>query len=66
MIDGACRSASSTPGQNPIHHHILPSASLSGIPDGKNRCNGIYEPIHGKFLLISSQYYVDENRMEHS
>jgi hypothetical protein len=26
----------------------LPSASLSGVPDGKGRCNGIYEPIHGK------------------
>ncbi|KAI1146586.1 3-isopropylmalate dehydrogenase [Nemania diffusa] len=24
---------------------LSPSASLSGIPDGKNRCNGIYEPI---------------------
>lgn len=28
---------------------LLPSASLSGIPDGKSRCNGIYEPIHGRF-----------------
>ena len=27
---------------------LLPSASLSGIPDGKSRVNGIYEPIHGK------------------
>ncbi|KAH0841141.1 3-isopropylmalate dehydrogenase [Fonsecaea monophora] len=26
---------------------VLPSASLSGIPDGKTRCNGIYEPVHG-------------------
>ena len=26
---------------------LLPSASLSGIPDGKGHCNGIYEPIHG-------------------
>lgn len=26
---------------------LLPSASLSGIPDGKARVNGIYEPIHG-------------------
>ncbi|RSL61268.1 3-isopropylmalate dehydrogenase [Fusarium duplospermum] len=25
---------------------ILPSASLSGIPDGNGKCNGIYEPIH--------------------
>lgn len=27
---------------------LLPSASLSGIPDGKSGVNGIYEPIHGK------------------
>lgn len=27
---------------------LLPSASLNGIPDGKSKCNGIYEPIHGK------------------
>jgi len=27
---------------------LLPSASLSGIPDGKSKCNGIYEPIHGE------------------
>ena len=26
---------------------LLPSASLSGIPDGKSLVNGIYEPIHG-------------------
>lgn len=26
---------------------LLPSASLAGIPDGKSRVNGIYEPIHG-------------------
>ena len=26
---------------------LLPSASLNGIPDGKNKVNGIYEPIHG-------------------
>ena len=30
---------------------LLPSASLSGIPDGKSKCNGIYEPIHGKQSL---------------
>ena len=30
---------------------LLPSASLSGIPDGKGKCNGIYEPIHGKLPL---------------
>jgi 3-isopropylmalate dehydrogenase len=27
---------------------LLPSASLGGIPDGKSRCQGIYEPIHGE------------------
>jgi len=26
---------------------LLPSASLTGIPDGKSKVNGIYEPIHG-------------------
>jgi 3-isopropylmalate dehydrogenase len=26
---------------------LLPSASLTAIPDGKGKCNGIYEPIHG-------------------
>jgi 3-isopropylmalate dehydrogenase len=26
---------------------LLPSASLSGIPDGTTKVNGIYEPIHG-------------------
>ena len=26
---------------------LLPSASLGGIPDGKSKVNGIYEPIHG-------------------
>ena len=26
---------------------LLPSASLSGLPDGKGKCNGLYEPIHG-------------------
>lgn len=30
---------------------LLPSASLGGIPDGKGKCNGIYEPIHGEFEL---------------
>lgn len=30
---------------------LLPSASLSGIPDGKTRVNGIYEPIHGTYIL---------------
>lgn len=27
---------------------LLPSASLTGVPDGKTKVNGIYEPIHGK------------------
>jgi len=31
---------------------LLPSASLSGIPDGKSKCNGIYEPIHGTSPLL--------------
>ncbi|KAI7897634.1 3-isopropylmalate dehydrogenase [Cokeromyces recurvatus] len=26
---------------------LLPSASLSGLPDGQGRCLGVYEPIHG-------------------
>lgn len=33
---------------------LLPSASLSGIPDGKGKCNGIYEPIHGKLFGFGS------------
>lgn len=33
---------------------LLPSASLSGIPDGKSKVNGIYEPIHGMFLFITT------------
>ena len=38
---------------------LLPSASLSGIPDGKSKVNGIYEPIHGMSALqpeTQSQY----------
>lgn len=31
---------------------LLPSASLSGVPDGKTRVNGIYEPIHGMSLTL--------------
>jgi 3-isopropylmalate dehydrogenase len=31
---------------------LLPSASLTGIPDGKGKCNGIYEPIHGTCFII--------------
>jgi 3-isopropylmalate dehydrogenase len=30
---------------------LLPSASLSSVPDGKSKVNGIYEPIHGKETL---------------
>lgn len=33
---------------------LLPSASLSGVPDGKSKCNGIYEPIHGMTLDLLS------------
>lgn len=32
---------------------LLPSASLGGLPDGKSKCNGIYEPIHGKLIVPS-------------
>lgn len=38
---------------------LLPSASLSGIPDGKSKCNGIYEPIHGSAPDISGQGIVN-------
>jgi 3-isopropylmalate dehydrogenase len=31
---------------------LLPSASLGGLPDGKSKCTGIYEPIHGKLTQI--------------
>jgi 3-isopropylmalate dehydrogenase len=31
---------------------LLPSASLGGIPDGKTKLNGIYEPIHGKLKAV--------------
>ena len=31
---------------------LSPSASLCGIPDGKSKVNGIYEPIHGEFLHL--------------
>lgn len=33
---------------------LLPSASLSGVPDGKSKVNGIYEPIHGMFASLTS------------
>lgn len=35
---------------------LLPSASLSGIPDGKSGVNGIYEPIHGKHSGMEGKY----------
>ena len=38
---------------------LLPSASLSGIPDGKGHCNGIYEPIHGSCPDIAGQGVVN-------
>ncbi|KAI1180327.1 hypothetical protein F4777DRAFT_585614 [Nemania sp. FL0916] len=38
---------------------LSPSASLSGIPDGKSKCNGIYEPIHGSAPDISGQGIVN-------
>lgn len=37
---------------------LLPSASLSGIPEG-GKCNGIYEPIHGSAPDISGQGIVN-------
>ena len=33
---------------------LLPSASLSGIPNGSSKCNGIYEPIHGRFFFLKN------------
>ncbi|KIW35472.1 3-isopropylmalate dehydrogenase [Cladophialophora immunda] len=38
---------------------VLPSASLSGIPDGKTRCNGIYEPVHGSAPDIAGKGIVN-------
>ena len=38
---------------------LLPSASLSGIPDGKGKCNGIYEPIHGSAPDIAGKGIVN-------
>ena len=34
---------------------LLPSASLAGLPDGKNRQPGVYEPIHGSAPDIAGQ-----------
>ena len=36
---------------------LLPSASLSGVPDGESKVNGIYEPIHGKCYLDGDLHY---------
>jgi len=38
---------------------LLPSASLTGIPDGKGRLNGIYEPIHGSAPDIAGKGIVN-------
>ncbi|KAI9477853.1 MAG: 3-isopropylmalate dehydrogenase [Benjaminiella poitrasii] len=34
---------------------LLPSASLSGLPDGNGPCLGVYEPIHGSAPDIAGQ-----------
>jgi hypothetical protein len=44
---------------------LLPSASLSGVPDGKSRCNGIYEPIHGKYFIICLMIMFNEFQVLH-
>jgi len=38
---------------------LLPSASLSGVPDGNGLCNGIYEPVHGSAPDIAGQGIVN-------
>ncbi|KAI5286238.1 3-isopropylmalate dehydrogenase [Ascosphaera aggregata] len=38
---------------------LLPSASLTGIPDGKATVNGIYEPIHGSAPDIAGKGIVN-------
>jgi len=38
---------------------LLPSASLTALPDGKGKCNGIYEPIHGSAPDISGEGIVN-------
>lgn len=42
---------------------LLPSASLASVPDGKGKCNGIYEPIHGSAPDISGQGIVNPTAM---
>ena len=38
---------------------LLLSASLGGIPDGKGKCDGIYEPIHGSAPDIAGKGVVN-------
>jgi len=38
---------------------LLPSASLTGIPDGRSPVNGIYEPIHGSAPDIAGKGIVN-------
>ncbi|KAI5306696.1 hypothetical protein KEM56_007549 [Ascosphaera pollenicola] len=38
---------------------LLPSASLTGVPDGTSTVNGIYEPIHGSAPDIAGQGLVN-------
>ena len=38
---------------------LLPSASLTSVPDGKGKCNGVYEPIHGSAPDIAGQGIVN-------
>ncbi|KAI9870409.1 MAG: 3-isopropylmalate dehydrogenase [Pleopsidium flavum] len=38
---------------------LLPSASLSGVPDGESKVNGIYEPIHGSAPDIAGKGIVN-------
>jgi len=36
---------------------LLPSASITGLPDGKSKVNGIYEPIHGMIFHHSALHF---------
>ncbi|KAJ5226279.1 hypothetical protein N7468_007504 [Penicillium chermesinum] len=38
---------------------LLPSASVTGVPDGKSKVNGIYEPIHGSAPDIAGKGIVN-------
>ena len=38
---------------------LLPSASLGGIPDGKTRVPGVYEPIHGSAPDIAGKQFAN-------